>query len=196
MIVAVEGGDACGKATQTKLLAERLGGTRFSFPDYDTPTGRAIRENLQGEWFCTAKDVLVLQSLMFVNRFEVLPRIREAHRHGPVVLDRYWISGVVYGAVEGLDPEWISGIHTSLVQPDLWILLDVPVEESFRRRPERRDRLEIDRDHADMIRREYLRLFSRTDPLTAEAWRIVDGTGSVDTVAERIWDLVSIYQDR
>jgi len=53
MIVAFEGGDAVGKATQTKMLAERFGARLFSFPNYHTETGRAILGHLKDEWACS-----------------------------------------------------------------------------------------------------------------------------------------------
>lgn len=51
----LEGIDAAGKATQTKRLAEKLRDdgkivATYSFPDYSTQTGQAIREHLQSKW--------------------------------------------------------------------------------------------------------------------------------------------------
>jgi L-alanine-DL-glutamate epimerase-like enolase superfamily enzyme len=55
MIIALEGIDASGKATQSKLLAEKLRGTRFAFPDYETPAGEAILGHLKKEWIAVRK---------------------------------------------------------------------------------------------------------------------------------------------
>ena len=46
-IIVVEGTDCSGKETQTRLLEKRLTDSgekciRFSFPMYDTPTGKII----------------------------------------------------------------------------------------------------------------------------------------------------------
>ena len=46
-IIVVEGTDCSGKETQSKMLEERLNKEgkkciRFSFPMYDTPTGRIV----------------------------------------------------------------------------------------------------------------------------------------------------------
>jgi len=53
-LIAFEGGDGVGKATQSKLLVEELdkrgiAAVLFSFPRYDTPIGRAIRRHLRSE---------------------------------------------------------------------------------------------------------------------------------------------------
>lgn len=212
-MIAVCGGDACGKDTQTTLLAERLSGVRLSFPNYASPTGRHILENLKSEW--TAGDAqrnsFILQCLMTVNRLESVPRISEVLKEGrSVVLDRYWASGYVYGVVGGLDAGWLSRVHTSLPQPDVWILLDVPVEESVRRRPERRDRMEADLEFAQSVRHEYVRLFNQRAAFVHQSkcpasfgyfpglpcacdvrrWVTVNGVGSIEEVAGRIWSVV------
>ena len=54
-LIAIEGTDGSGKATQVKALVERIramgiGVVSFSFPRYKTPTGRAIRDYLDGKF--------------------------------------------------------------------------------------------------------------------------------------------------
>lgn len=217
MIICIEGGDASGKATQSKILADRLGCPRFTFPDYETPAGKAILGNLKNEWAGASwhaysgthrldkqTNALVLQSLMATNRLERGAELREAARAGHVVLDRYDASAMVYGGLDGLDPAWIAAVNAQLpVRPDLYLLVDVPVDEGFRRRPERRDRYEKDRSYLERVREGYLRLFaerqaarsremraySGAPPLgTPARWVTIDGLGAVETVAERIWN--------
>ena len=220
MIICIEGGDACGKATQAKILADRLQARLFSFPAYETLTGDAIRGNLAGGYegwqamsyrdhagrtFEAADaasimgwreskrmNALVLQSLMLVNRMELGAELRGAARQGPVVIDRYDASSLVYGKVDGIDPAWIQRVNEQLpVRPDLYILLDVPVEESFRRRPERRDRYEKDRPFMAKIRAEYLELFKTRGAQNA-GWITIDATGELEDVSSRIWTAVGL----
>lgn len=225
MIICIEGGDACGKATQSKILAERLGAARFSFPDYETPAGAAILSNLKGEWSACGDhesgeglatwpgtNAMVLQSLMATNRLERGADLRKASARGPVVLDRYDASSIVYGGLDGLDPKWCAAVNEQLpVRPDLYILLDAPVDEGFRRRPERRDRYEKDRAFLEKVRVAYLQLFTdrqlaRVRSLdewpaifgkgaTTEVgtpWRVVDAVGTIDEVAERVRQAVEV----
>lgn len=213
MIIAIEGGDACGKATQSKILAERLHAARFAFPDYETPAGKLILGNLKSEWsvhndhdvdcggptFSYSDEskrinALVLQSLMLTNRMEKGAELLAAQRAGSVVLDRYDASAMVYGALDGLDPAWLRETNAQLpVRPALYILLDAPVDEGFKRRPERRDRYEKDRPFLERVREEYLRLFAEEQTRAASGsmmfarWRTVDAIGTIDEVAERVW---------
>ena len=46
-LIVIEGTDCSGKETQTKMLVEKLENVgikcvRFSFPQYDTPTGKIV----------------------------------------------------------------------------------------------------------------------------------------------------------
>ena len=207
MMIAICGTDAAGKATQTKLLAEAIGGEVVSFPDYTTAIGKLILAHLKDQWQATEvkygahvkadHDALVLQSLFTVNRLELLPRIAALRAAGkPVVLDRYWLSGVVYGTLDGLDQDWLWEIHESLPAPDAWVLIDVDPEESVRRRPERRDRYEKQAGLMAKARAEYLSIFesrkmSWLTGLTAgPQWHIVDGHGTIEEVHARLLGIV------
>lgn len=161
MIVAFEGIDACGKETQVRMLEERarelhgMSTAVFSFPNYESTTGKAIKEMLQlpdGE-----RNGLTLQALMTANRYECQKEIRDVHRIVDlVILDRYWLSGFVYGSADGLDQRWLLDVHWSLIQPNLWIVLDLPVEESFARRPVREDAYESNKHRLSIARDLYI----------------------------------------
>lgn len=199
MIIAFEGGDGVGKATQSKILSARMHAALLSFPVYETPVGRAILSNLKGEWsagdgrygdygdmLMADKEInaLVLQCLQTVNRLELLPAILDYQKRGvPVVLDRYWASALVYGADDGLNPDWLRSIHACLPEPDAWILIDGPG-----RRVEARDRYEAD-GRALKRRARYLELWGERRP--DRRWQVVDGEGSIEQVAERVRDAVA-----
>jgi thymidylate kinase len=182
MIICITGGDASGKATQSKILTERLVAALFAFPDYETTVGKAILGNLKSEWAAmslgalsiggppapgTAHDLwsgsrnaLVLQSLMNTNRIERSDDLKYAARRGHVVLDRYDVDAIIYGLLDGLEPAWLEAVNAQLpVKPDLYILLDASVETGFARRPERRDRYESDRKRMEEVRIAYLKMF-------------------------------------
>lgn len=217
VIIALEGGEAVGKKTQTELLAKRLGATLFSFPRYETETGKAILGHLKEHWACCdhdhvgygwvpspkSLDMMAFQSLMAANRYEAAHEIIDAAYRGDVVFDRYELSGIVYGTVEGLDPNWLWRLHAQLPQPDIQILLDAPVEESFKRRAERRDRNERDPAKLEKIRTEYLDVFGVPDGLDINGvrvgwatkrpgWYVVNALGTVEEVAGYI-DLAIRY---
>ncbi len=231
MIIVIEGADASGKATQSKLLAEKLGGTRFSFPSYESPTGKLILAHLKKEWWCVERDTngrgpvfsvdaddqfdaRVFQSLQTVNRLESLPDIQAAVAAGKhVVMDRYWQSACVYGALDGLDEVWLRLVQEKPMPPaDVNILIDVPVEEGFKRRPERRDRYESNRAFLEKVRTKYLEVWWGVDAyhdsdgacanfesdelwaVARDGWYVVNGTHSVEDVHQSILEIVAKKQ--
>lgn len=192
----------------------------FDFPRYDTYTGRSLKALLKREWFAARKGevarptgadttifseidsvetvmsedpkmtALMIQALHSVNRFEHYPLLKEwAESDGVLVLDRYYGSTLAYGAADGLDHEFLYRVHTILPTPDLWIFLDVPPEESVSRRPARRDEYEAREGFLATVREKYLELVE--NPPDNAKWCRVDGTGSEDEVAARIFLLVA-----
>jgi dTMP kinase len=214
VIVVIEGTDAAGKKTQSELLAERLKGTRFAFPNYESETGKAILSNLKKEWSTRAAmyspvalhegepqlNALVFQSLQTVNRIELLPAIYEAEARGPVIFDRYWQSAVVYGTLDGLDLAWLRTVQEApMPKADINILIDVPIEEGFKRRPERRDRYETNREFLEKVRVGYLQMWeAQLDHLGVgyRPWFVVDGIGTVEEVHKRIAAVVRGHSGR
>jgi Thymidylate kinase len=210
MLIAIEGADACGKTTQCELLAKRLDGVHIPFPNDRTPVGALIRAHLKEMWSCGYMDMMpvnrsdpwwpklkllnpmVFQCLQTVNRIEMLPTVRifqEAGRH--VVFGRYYVSALVYGGLDGLNPEWIRQTQCVLPEPDVWILLDIPVEEGFKRKSVGRDRYEADRAFIENVHRGFRAHFNQAAVVNGGArWQIVDGMGTVEEVHERIWEIV------
>lgn len=215
MFIAIEGADGAGKATQAKILSEKLNAKLFSFPNYESITGKAILGNLKKEWASAryreyknqlderggtieewASDsyinALVFQSLQLTNRMELVPEMLDAQAKGYIVADRFTTSARVYGALSGLDPDWLRETNAQLpVQPDLQIFLDIPIEVSFKRRPERRDAYESNREFLERVRIGYLELFAAEQTEHARTGQgaryvVVDGMGTVEEVAARI----------
>lgn len=201
VLIVVEGIDGSGKNTHAHRLVEwlqqmGLEASYRDFPRYESLTGKAILGHLQHDWQAadleqklllakkSALDELVFQCLMTVNRFEAVQDLQEALRKGPVVCDRYWPSGLVYGAANGLPLPFLEAIHSLLPQPDVCLLLDIPVEESWKRRPERRDRYERQAGLLEAVRGHYLELFRRKN------WDIVDAVGAADVVQGRLRERV------
>lgn len=200
MFVVVEGIDAAGKATQSRLLADRMGADLYSFPDYGTTTGHLIKGHLTRMWSAqpvgTLEDqspadvaminALVFQALQLTNRMEHATAIFDAEEEGKhVVADRYWPSGWVYGQVDGLDPTWLLKIQERLPGADLHLLLDMDPKVSVKRRPLRRDRYE---EHMGFMSRAaalYRRLWAEQSE-ESDHWVVIDGGRTVDEVHSAI----------
>lgn len=162
-IIAFEGIDACGKSTQIRMLKEyaarnEIPCAQFNYPNYESETGKKILELLKSP--DGTRDPLVLQSLMTANRYEDQYMLRalknpEQKKEGIIILDRYWMSGMVYGRFDRLSLDWLLRVHENLIQPDLWVVLDISVEESFRRRPHRMDAYESNEERLQACRQYY-----------------------------------------
>lgn len=212
MFVAIEGVDAAGKHTQSKLLADKLGAKLYSFPDYTSPMGHLIKGHLKRYWSAVpgvgsipegvhrdleTLNAYVFQALQLTNRMEHAVAIREAQDGGEhIVADRYWPSGWVYGQADGLDPEWLLRIHEYLPGPDLYLLLDIDPAQSAVRRPERRDRYEEREGLMEQVAGLYRKLW-REDGLHQYmgVWKVIDGNGTIGDVHQRIVQEVEAYAD-
>lgn len=212
MLVAIEGIDACGKATQAAALAAWLTARGveaevISFPRYETETGKVIRGLLRGgsvfaniyESADMRAQAVVLQSLMAANRYEVSTQLAVAADDAKkvTILDRYWASGYAYGVADGLDRAWLMEVHRLLPKPRAWLFLDVGVEVSMLRRPERRDQYEASCDRLTGARLAYLDLFGAASEATGwrhrhgSVWHVVDGARDAVAVTERLVEILA-----
>ena len=205
MIIAVEGLDACGKNTQTRILEELLHpAQRISFPRYDGPFGQVIKKHLtekvqlcekdpfSGAWGTSPDDAAVFQALMTMDKYDAASEIKALDRKGiHVVLDRYWPSTCCYGVDDGLDFSSMIRINSCLPQAHLNILLDISVEEATRRRPEARDRYERDKEKLKRIRERYLYMWGvmRVGE-DKDRWVILNGEKSEKEITEQIGDAI------
>ena len=97
MLIAIEGIDQAGKATQAELLFRHIQSlyqptTLVSFPDYKTTIGGMIRQALEDDFDWRPKP---LQLLCAANRFERQAEIEKWLAAGIIVVcDRYIASGI------------------------------------------------------------------------------------------------------
>ncbi|MCH7748900.1 MAG: dTMP kinase [Acidobacteria bacterium] len=182
MLIAIEGLDQSGKATQAQLLRDELreGGTRarlVSFPDYGTSIGEEIARALQGERDYGPE---VMQLLYIANRYERKADLERWLDGGLVVVcDRYVASSVAYGEAQGLDVDWLTQTQRFLPASDLTILLDIAPELAVERKATGRDRYERDLALLSRVRESYLRQVEQA------GWVRVDGDrDKADVTAE------------
>ncbi len=136
-------------------------------------------------------DALAFQALQLANRMECAEEIFEAAAKGSVVFDRYWPSGYAYGRADGLDGEYLQKLHSWLPQPDLYLLLDIDLEDSMRRRPERRDRYESDGDKLREVAKNYRELWAARSRAHPTRWRVINGRLGVDEVTAAVEQAVA-----
>lgn len=215
MIAAIEGLDAAGKATQSRMLVDYLKSTGrdaalMSFPRYETTLGKAMKRHLRqeialidfdcmsplGEMPVASEDALAFQAFMLWDKVDAVPEIGAHIKAGRVVVcDRWMPSAYAFGVADGLDPSLLLRAMDVLPKADISIFIDLPPEEAQRRRPELRDRYEKDRAKQAVIAKNYGDLWLKKMNDEPGDWAIVHGLGTVDEVAERIRRVVDVRMD-
>jgi dTMP kinase len=197
--IVVEGPDGSGKSVQAARLADHLEGAGLRVTLTREPGGTRLGEQVRavlldvgptprGAW----SDALLFSAARAQLVEEV---IRPALARGEtVVCDRYATSTLAYqGHGSGLDLERLAMLEdwvTGGLQPDLVVLLDVPVEVGLARRgagaPAEMTRFEDggrhDRAFHERVRAGYLSL-ARADP---RRWRVVDARPPAEVVSREV----------
>jgi dTMP kinase len=196
-LVTFEGGEGSGKSTQIERLAGFLRAEGHDVVTAREPgtteVGEAVREIL----LRTAPEHLSAESelaLFLAARAELVAEVvRPALEAGAIVLlDRYGDSSVAYqGYGRGLDPGRVADLNafvTRGLDPDLTVLIDVPVEESTARSEARApDRIERAGTEFHRRVRDGYRELALNEP---ERFVVLDGTGSIETVQSAIRDRI------
>ncbi|MBW3536158.1 MAG: dTMP kinase [Actinobacteria bacterium] len=187
-LVAIEGGEGSGKSTQARLLAGRLDAVVTREPG-GTGLGEAIRRLvLDGtDDMDPRAEALLMAAARAQHVAEVIRPALDAGRH--VVTDRFTPSSLAYqGFGRGLDAGEVAALSrwaTGGVAADLVVFLDVPDELRRGRVGRPRDRLEAaGEDFHDRV----IAGFRQLAALDDGSWVVVDGSGSIDDVAARVWD--------
>ena len=161
-VIVVEGTDCSGKETQTRLLEQRLNDSgkkciRFSFPMYETPTGKIIGgdylgkpeigESIFSEGAINV-DPYVVCLYYAADRKYNMPKIEEyLDKDYYVILDRYTTSNLAHQGSKIQDKDarfnmyqWVDTLEywlLKLPKPDKTIFLHVPYEYSLELRKNR-----------------------------------------------------------
>lgn len=194
-----EGGEGSGKSTQARRLAERLGAVLTHEPGA-TDVGRRIRALVLDRWAgAGALDDRAEALLMAADRAQHVAEVIEPALAGgrDVVSDRFTGSTLAYqGYGRGLpveDLEWLSRWASGGMEPDVVVLLDVPLDEALARAMAGAggspDRMEAE-DRAFHARvADGYRALAAADP---QRWTVVDGTGEVEKVATRVAEALGL----
>jgi dTMP kinase len=188
MLIAFEGLDQSGKATQARQLRAKLEQegrkvSLVSFPDYETSIGQELAAALRGERTYPPD---VMQLLYIANRFEYRPRL-DLWLHGGhvVICDRYRASSVAYGEAQGVEAAWLEDVQRRLPTPALTILLDMRPEVGVARKRQNRDVFERDSGLLARVRESYRRQAREQD------WVVIDAELPRDRVGAAVLQAVT-----
>jgi dTMP kinase len=184
--IVLEGGEGSGKSTQARILAAGLDAVLTREPG-GTRLGEAIRPLVLAHTAGPVDDraeLLLMVAARAQHCAEVILPAIEAGRD--VVCDRFSGSTIAYqGFGRGLPVDEVAAacaLATASLDPDLTILIDVPVEIAMERRSRPLDAIEsAGVDFHERVRQGFFTLAQRD-----ARWVIVDGRASIDEVAEKI----------
>jgi len=195
--IAFEGGEGCGKSTQSSLLFKKLEQQNIPAVLTHEPGGTALGNELRKVLKRKRGSSISPQAELFLvaaSRVQLVAEvIRPALEEGKVVIcDRFTYSTLVYqGYGRGLDVsfvETVNNIATQNLKPDLAILLDISPEQGLARKRSLRDRFEMeDLSFHRRVREGYLKMVAAE----SERWLVIDASLPRGKIAEIIWDRTS-----
>jgi len=186
--VVFEGGEGSGKSTQAALLAGRLDAVLTREPG-GTDIGARLRSVVLDD-ATHPPGARTEALLMAADRAQhVAEVVRPALEAGKdVVSDRFSGSTLAYqGHGRGLDVGELARLSTWAsdgLEADLVLLLDVDQQEAAARRCRPRDRME---SAGDSFHQRVVAGYLLLAAADADRWVVIDGTGSVGEVSERVW---------
>jgi dTMP kinase len=198
-LIVIEGTDCSGKETQSNLLIEALRREnikveKFSFPSYDTPTGKIVggpylgKEYICEGWFpegASNVDFKVASLYYAADRRYNIEKIESLLDNGVnVILDRYVYSNMAHqgGKVASRTRRyeiyrWLESLEfgfLELPRSDINIFLHMPYEHAVilsQKREEKRDQHEKNTEHLKSAERSYVEISKYYEFKTIECVR-------------------------
>jgi dTMP kinase len=195
-LIAFEGGDGSGKSTQAAIAAERLDAL-LTRQAGGTPLGQKLRAIVLDP--SAAGIALRAEALLYMSdRAEHVEKVVEpalaSGKH--VVSDRWAYSSFVYqGYGRGLDVGELRQISEWAMKglwPDLVIFLDIPLDTGASRvniRSEEQDHYELE---GVALQERVVAGYRELAQAEPDRWRVVDGEGSIEDVAQRVWSVIEV----
>lgn len=187
LFICIEGIDASGKTTHSKILVERLRERGIPSRYTKEPSEGMIGQLI--EKFILKRDSrihIAIEALLFAaDRLNHIEReISPALAKGEIVVsDRYLYSSLAYQGGAGLDLDWIKSINRFAIKPDLAIYIDVPPEIALKRIGGERSVME-NLETQRFAREIYMQMVKDGELI------LVDGNRVVEEVSQEILDLV------
>jgi dTMP kinase len=197
LFITFEGGEGCGKSTQSRLLLKKVEQQNIPAVLTHEPGGTALGNELRRALKKKRGSFISPQAELFLvaaSRAQLVAEvIRPALEEGKVVIcDRFTHSTMVYqGYGRGLDftaIQMVNNMATGNLNPDLIILLDISPEQGLVRKRSLEDRFELeDLSFHQRVREGYLKM-AAAEP---DRWLVIDASLPKVKIAEIIWDRVS-----
>jgi dTMP kinase len=197
LFITFEGGEGCGKSTQSRLLLKKLEQQNIPVVLTHEPGGTTLGNELRKTLKRKRDSSISPQAELFLlaaSRAQLVAEvIRPALEEGKVVVcDRFTHSTMVYqGYGRGLDftaIKMVNNMATRYLNPDLIIFLDISPEQGLARKQSLKDRFELeDLSFHRRVREGYLKM-AAAEP---DRWLVIDASLPKGKIAGIIWDRVS-----
>jgi dTMP kinase len=197
VFITIEGGEGAGKSTQGRLLAERLRGEGVTVVRTREPGGTPVGDHIRALLLDPDGHMGPPTELLLyeASRAELVATVIEPELEAGtfVVCDRFYDSTTAYQSFgRGLDADIIHALNmtaTGGVRPDITVYLALPVEDAM----PRATRGGVDRIEAESLEfhRRVVEGFEAIAADQPERVLRVDARGSINEVADRVWDAVS-----
>ncbi|HEX2963537.1 MAG TPA: dTMP kinase [Ignavibacteriales bacterium] len=195
MFITFEGIDFCGKSTQVALLEEYLVKKNKSVKIIREPGGTVISEKIRDVLLDKKNDRMFIETEILLFSAARAQVVREIIRpfltmNYYVISDRFHDSTTAYqGFGRSIPLEFVDTITQFAIGdtvPDLTFFIDIPVEESDRRKSARNseelDRIEVSKNgFYERVRQGYIYLSEREKRFIR-----IDGLMSIEEIHERI----------
>ncbi len=215
-LIVIEGTDCSGKETQTKLLIERLRKENikvqnFSFPNYDSPTGKIIggaylgKPTIGESYFkenATNVDPKVAALYYAADRKYNIEYILDLlEKENNVILDRYIYSNMAHQGGKIKDKKarfemyrWLEKLEFDLMElpkPDIAIFLHMPTDKATILKKDRKelpDAHERDINHLKHAEKAYIEISERYNFKTIEC--AYENIRAINDINDEIYDFV------
>lgn len=201
LLVQIEGTDRVGKTTVASEL-ERLLKTKFSkvkvqpFPYRKTEIGTIIDKMLHMKTF-KWHEAVIFQLLQTANRLEFYEEIKkwEADNNAVLIFDRYVLSGLVYGKLDGVPFDFLLELQLLLPPPQLTVILTADEPSLSRRLKEKKDievyetiqhTLDVQKEYIPVTRK-YLELAEKKYEKSFTLLEIDNSDGKLSEAVETIY---------
>jgi len=193
-IITFEGIEGVGKSTQINLLKDYIESRGLSASIFREPGSTVIGENIRSI-LLDSKENLSKESellLMFAARAQLISEKVKISNTDFILFDRFYDASVAYqGYGRGLSVDFINNLISFIncPQPDLTFLLDISVENGFKRKiDDVKDRIESSGDEFfENVRQGYLEI-AKSQP---ERIKVIDAMGSIEDINKEIIKEVS-----
>ena len=202
LFISFEGTEGSGKTTQMRMLVDRLRDLGLTVVENQEPGATTIGTQIRRILLDPAHQEMAPTTellLMFASRTQAAAEIiRPALCRGEIVVsDRFTDSTLAYqGAGRGLGFDKVVALQRlalGVLLPDITICVQIDVElglcRAHRRNATGPDETRLDRQSLDFHLRvaDGYREIAEAEP---GRFRMVDGSGTAEQVAERVWNIV------